>query len=189
MFELKTTPILSVRDIEEYIFCPRLFYYRVFLSRESFQKFWKEAGRKFEAEQILIIKNKFTDEFTFIEPQVYESRKYRIRGKPDFILKHKKFKYYVVGDVKNSNRVKNEFVTTLAVYALLLEDCGVTPVKRALLVLQRRIEWINITDSLREKAKYYIKAAHKVVKSGKIPKGNWKNCRLCDFREYCHEKS
>ncbi len=178
--------LLSVRDIEELIFCPKLFYYHVVLGIERFSGFWKEVGRSFEEQKKEEITNILSKEYIILEDKVYESKRLGLRGRPDIVLRHRKYNHYAIVEVKNSDKAKPEFLGTLFTYAILLEDCGLCPVKEAFLVLRNDIKRYEVSDAERERAYYFLRKAREIL-NGEVPKGNSKNCYLCDLRGVCDE--
>jgi CRISPR/Cas system-associated exonuclease Cas4 (RecB family) len=114
--------MLTVRDIEEFIFCPRLFYYHVVLGIEKKKGFWSETGKMFEEEIRDNVIQTISNEYEILESKIFENQEYQIRYKPDILARHKKTKFYVVGEIKNSKRVKPEFLGSLYVYAFCLSS-------------------------------------------------------------------
>ena len=172
--------IISVRELEEFFFCPRMFYLHVVKGIEVPKGFWCDIGR-LEQERV---REKIKSMFKNVEEEVYiESKELCLCGKIDLVVDE-----VVPLEVKFSRSVKPWWRYSLVAYSLLLEDTVGKPVKRALLLLTPRdkIVEIAIYEEDREVVLRAIKECIEILEKEKEVKGKEWNCRRCDFRRYCY---
>ena len=182
----RTSYILSARDIEEYFFCPMVFYISVVLKHGRIEGHWADLGKEIQKDVEPIISSKFK----ILEREFrVESERLGVRGKVDYVVEDGK--YIAPLEVKYSRSFKPWWKYTAVLYGILLEDFTACPVKRCYLFLteSKRLIKIDIGDADRSFVEHAIKRCYEIL-NGKIPKpSKSRSCRNCDFKHLCAEFS
>ncbi|NPA85914.1 MAG: CRISPR-associated protein Cas4 [bacterium] len=180
---------LRPTDVKNFIFCPYRFYYSYVNNIGYTKSNWDRLGKLAEHARREEILAKVEKEFenVFSSKQLLASEKYGLRGIPDMVLRHKKFSYYAVLEIKYSKRLRAEQVYSLASYALLLEDNGYYPVKELLLFLTRtnKLYRFHFSPELRKKTENILALMRKIIDGKLEPWPNSAHCHSCDFQNYC----
>ena len=174
---------LTVREVEEYFFCPMLFYYRNSLGMEAPKELWAELGREVQEELSSFVKSNFR----IVGREVgLKSERLRVIGKVDFVVEEGG--KIAPLEVKYSKRVKKWWRYSLVLYAMLLEDLVKKPVKRAfLLLLGPRLVGIEVRDSDRNFVLRAVEKCRRIIQ-GEVPRPMpSRSCENCDFRRMCFE--
>ncbi len=123
-----------------------------------------------------------------ISSKILKSEKYKLKGKPDYIVKHIIFNKYIPIELKSGNindkSFPNEYdLMQLVTYFLIIEDLYNYRPKKGLLVYNDYMFEIKNTRKLRKKALVTIRKMNKMMKNGrgKAEPSN-KKCRLCRYR-------
>ena len=175
---------LWVRDIEEYFFCPMVFYFSVALGMERAEGYWAELGKDIQRDVESIIAERFE---IFAREYEVESERLGVRGKIDYVIRDGN--YLVPLEVKYSHSLKSWWRYSAVLYGILLEDTIEKPVKRCYVFLteSNSIKTIDITDEDRIFVTKAVKDCYEIL-NGKIPKpSKSKSCKNCDFKHICAE--
>ena len=117
------------------------------------------------------------------------SKRYRIAGKPDYIVK--KNKYYIPIEVKSgsySNPQKNH-ILQLATYCQLLEDNYGNLVPYGIIIYKNSDFKIPFDPKLRFELESIIHKIRKSINKNVVLNHNDPNkCRICSMRMYCKER-
>ena len=180
--------MINVRDINDFVFCPLRFYYAYVLNLGVKKLYWDELGKRAEEHSKLVLTTrlgKYYEVTDIKEPLISEAL--QVKGIPDLVFKHKKYSYYMPCEIKNSKKLKREFLYSLAAYGLLLEDCEYFPVKELCIYLVKtdKVLKIEFTDYLRETTISIIRTMHDIVSGKTKPYPRLDRCSMCDFRDYC----
>lgn len=119
------------------------------------------------------------------------SRKYRIAGKPDYIIN--KNGCYIPVELKTGSKnypMKNH-IFQLASYCQLLEENYDTFIPYGILVYNNKESYkIRYDPSIRYELESTIKKMRYTIKTGKIKRNhsNTNRCKNCSMKKYCKEK-
>ncbi len=176
----ETRYYLTVRDLEEYFFCPRMFYLHVVRGIEIPKGFWCEIGKEYEKIAKTFVEKTFKEVIKGFE---LESKNLKLKGRPDFIVEGMK-----PLEIKCSSSLKPWWKYTLIAYALLIEDAFNRPVKQGFLLLlpEYKVIEVNIFDEDRKFVINSIKKCFEILGREIFPKGNKLNCNSCDFKTLCY---
>lgn len=178
--------LFNVRMLEEYVFCPMMFYYKYVLGIRNPPNLWSVVGNKVQEE----LSHYVEENYEVIAKQAYlESRRYGLTGIVDYIVKYQDTPTPL--EIKYSKRMKPWWKYTLVAYALLIEENYDKPVKTAILVIPGpRTIIINITDSDRKHILKTLENMKKTIEGTKQPKPTpSKTCTNCDYRNICPYKN
>ena len=121
------------------------------------------------------------------------SNRYRIIGKPDYIIKKNNF--YVPVEVKTGfhNKPRKNHVFQLAAYCLILEDNYGKFVPYGILVYNNTSQQYNIPfdPKTRFELDSIIKKMRKELRTGeiKVDHKDPRRCKSCSMRDYCDKKN
>jgi len=169
---------LSVRQVEEYIFCPMVFYFKEVLGIEAPVGLWSAVGRQVQEELAAAVEERFK----VIGRQVYiESSRLPLCGTVDYVVEGP-----APLEIKYTKRLKPWWKYTLVLYALLVEEAYGRPVKAAYLATPGpSFLRLLISDHDRQFALHALNSALKVL-HGETPRPHEsKSCRNCDYRWLC----
>ena len=119
------------------------------------------------------------------------SKKYRISGKPDYIVK--KDKRYLPVELKTGSydRPQKNHIFQLAAYCQLIEDNYGKFVPHGVLVYSEGLQFnIPFDPKLRFELQNTVNEMRRIIKTGKVTidhKDTFK-CRNCSLKEYCNYK-
>jgi CRISPR-associated exonuclease Cas4 len=176
---------LSVRDVEEYFFCPRMFYYKHVLGDIRESGLWSSIGSTVQSELSDFVRKNFE----VVEEEAYlEDEMLGVRGRVDYIVKDN----YLLAplEIKYSRRLKPWWKYTITLYGILLENKYGVPVKRGYMVIPG--PKIIVFDIMDHDRRYVLESINKCrdILSGKyVPKPYFSHsCINCDYRNRCFSK-
>lgn len=172
----------TVRMVEEYIFCPLVFYYKYVLGIKKPPSLWSNLGRQVEEELSRYVE----EHYNVIGKQVFlESKKYSLAGIVDYIVKYRGT--YTPLEIKYSRKLKPWWKYTLTTYALLVEETYYKPVKNAILIMPGpKTTIINITSNDRNYIIKTLENMKKTLEEQTTPKPTpSKSCINCDYKNIC----
>jgi len=175
---------LWVRDVEEYFFCPMVFYFSVALGYERAKGYWADLGKEIQQDVESIVAQKFD---VFAKEFEVKSEKLSVKGKVDFVIRDGK--NLAPLEVKYSHSLKPWWKYSAVLYGILLEDTIGKPVKRCYIFLTEsdNVVKIDITDERRMFVEKAVRNCHEILR-GKEPKPvKSKSCKNCDFNYLCGE--
>jgi len=123
--------------------------------------------------------------------KVFFSKRFRIAGKPDYIIK--KNKHYIPVEFKTSKsyQPQNSHIFQLAGYCHLLEENFGGFVPYGILVYNDIYEYeVPFDPKLRYEFEYTLKNMRNAIKTGKISRNHsdFNRCKSCSMRTYCQAK-
>jgi len=121
----------------------------------------------------------------------YFSKRYRITGKPDYIIK--KNKHFIPIEMKTSmyDKPQKNHIFQLAGYCHLLEENYGGFVPYGILVYENRYQYkISFDPKIRFDLESTINKMRQVIKSGKITRNHsdYYRCKRCSMNTYCDFK-
>ncbi len=130
------------------------------------------------------------DDENIISAKILKSDKYKLKGKPDYILKHKKLNKYIPielksGMIKDKMYPRENDLMQLVAYFLIIEDLFDNKPKYGYLVYKDYMFIVKNTKKLRQQLLQIIKDMkfmETTGKSKKISEVNFPKCRLCKYR-------
>lgn len=173
-------PLLPVRRLHNYVYCPRLFYLQwvedIFVPNEDTVEGDAVHSRVDDPTRLKIAA--LASAGGTLRSVALSSEKYRITGVVDLLEKDSEGSIRLV-DYKKGNPAmddsgewcaKENDAIQLAAYALLLEEVGVSVASASVYyaAIKRHVE-VELTEALREKCKAYIAEAMEVAKCGACP--------------------
>lgn len=172
--------LFNVRMLEEYIFCPLIFYYKYVLGITNIPSLWSTIGLDIQEELTSYVE----ENYKILEKQAFlKSEKYCLTGVVDFIIEYMNNPAPL--EIKYSKKIKPWWKYTLTAYALLIEEKYLKPVKTAVLILPGpKTIIINITDNERRYVEKTIQNMKKIFEETKQPKPT-RNCTNCDYKNIC----
>ena len=177
--------LLSAREIEEYFFCPLLFYYKNYLGIEVQKGFWADLGKKAQEEA----ENEIGKRFEILGREVeLRSERLNVIGKVDFVVR--RGNEIMPLEVKYSGRLRPWWRHSISLYAVLLEDHIGRPVKHGLVLVTRGMKFIEVRvdDAERRFVESSVDKCRRIMR-GEVPRAyRSRSCENCDFRDKCFEK-
>lgn len=182
---------ISVLQIRDYAYCPRVVYFRNVLHIEERLTEAMLYGREKHEEFSLAPLIPKLKPVKIIENVELISHRLRIKGKVDIII-ITRYNEYIPVEIKWSELEKGmarrQHKAQIIAYALLIEDNFNTTVKRGLIYYSRSKKFSNIiiTESDKRLIKNYIVKIYEIYKE-RIPKDsqNSTQCKDCGYNRYC----
>ena len=173
---------ISVTDIKQYIYCPRIVYFdRVLHAKQIFGSQQSDSKQLHEEYVTKELKRKdaiyYSPEFVGAEKYMYitlNSNKHRLQGNIDCIIKTTRGEYIPV-DYKNMHsdkgRICMQHKYQLVGYALLIEDNFNTIVKQAIVnyIPENLIIPFEITPTMKTFVKRAIGHIKHIIKNEELP--------------------
>jgi CRISPR-associated exonuclease Cas4 len=118
------------------------------------------------------------------------SKRFRISGKPDYVVK--KNNYYIPIELKSGsyNQPPKNHLLQLAAYCQILEDTSAAFVPYGIIVYYNSEYKIPFDPRIRFELESVIKKIRGSLKSGKaeLNHNDPRKCRGCSMRSYCKDK-
>ena len=190
-----THPLLEVTDVKQYVYCPRIPFYRYCLPAIRPVTYGMEAGiRGHTVEQAREERRSLRVYGLSSGERMFEvtlrSERQGLVGKLDMAVRQE-HEAAVVDYKLSPGRAGTHFKMQLAAYALLLEEAWGLPVNRAFLyhIPDRKAEEVAITPTLRRRVERTVEAIHAMVEQERIPPPptNRSRCVSCEFRRFCND--
>jgi len=155
-----------------------------------FSKKIKKNVRNIKAKNI-IQEGKITYSDLSIPANPFFSKKYKITGKPDYIVKQNK--YFIPVELKtgNHNEPQKNHIFQIAAYCHLLEENYGRFVPYGILVYNNTVQYkIPFNPSIRFELESTIKKMRYSMKTGKVimNHSDFRRCKACSMRDYCNNK-
>ncbi len=121
--------------------------------------------------------------------KLLKSEKYRVKGKPDYIIKNVFLNRYIPieiksGEIKNKLKPKEKDLMQIGVYFLLIEDNFGSRPKKGLLVYKDYMFVVKNKRRIRKKVLNTIKSMDKMLVTGKgVADASYKKCEFCICRK------
>lgn len=191
--------MITVSDVKQYLYCPKIIYFDHVLHAPKPPDQKLDAGR--EAHESIISKEKRRKGAVFYDPELdvadklfrveLVSQTLGLRGVLDYLVKTERELIpvdYKFGYSNNGAAYLNHKYQ-LAAYALLVEDCFNTTVRRGFIHYSReRLNVrIDITDELRGRTMRMIEGIRSIIENETEPASarNPARCTDCEYRRYC----
>ena len=190
-----TATLLEVTDVKQYVYCPRIPFYRYCLPRIRPVTYGMGAGiRSHRQEQAREERRGLRAYGLSSGERIFEtllrSERLGLVGKLDMAVRLER--EVVVVDYKLSPGAAGmHFKTQLAAYALLVEEAWGLPVQRAFLyhLPDRKAEEVMVTPMLRRRVGQAVEAIRAMVAAERMPPPptNRARCLSCEFRRFCND--
>lgn len=189
---------LTVTDIKQYVYCPRIIYYTYVLPVNKKPTFKMEHGKDWHLEIDRLEKRRKLVSYGFEEGErifhlpVYSER-LGLSGLIDMVIEFKKgnLKEYYPVEFKNTvHQIQQNHKYQLVAYAMLLEEHYNKPVRRGFIytIPNKDIQVVTITDSMRIYVKKVISAIYNMIKREKFPEArSVRRCWDCEYKNYCKD--
>ncbi|MDK2879232.1 MAG: CRISPR-associated exonuclease Cas4 [Thermoanaerobacteraceae bacterium] len=189
---------LTVTDIKQYVYCPRIIYYTYVLPVNKKPTFKMEHGKDRHLEIDRLEKRRKLVSYGFEEGErifhlpVYSER-LGLSGLIDMVIEFKKGKlreYYPVEFKNTVHQIQQNHKYQLVAYAMLLEEHYNKPVRRGFIytIPNKDIQVVTITDSMRIYVKKVISAIYNMIKREKFPEArSVRRCWDCEYKNYCKD--
>ncbi|MDN5301217.1 MAG: CRISPR-associated exonuclease Cas4 [Thermoanaerobacteraceae bacterium] len=189
---------LTVTDIKQYVYCPRIIYYTYVLPVNKKLTFKMEHGKDWHLEIDRLEKRRKLVSYGFEEGErifhlpVYSER-LGLSGLIDMVIEFKKgnLKEYYPVEFKNTvHQIQQNHKYQLVAYAMLLEEHYNKPVRRGFIytIPNKDIQVVTITDSMRIYVKKVISAIYNMIKREKFPEArSVRRCWDCEYKNYCKD--
>jgi CRISPR-associated exonuclease Cas4 len=183
-----------VTDLKQWVYCPRILYYRLCLPdvRPTTYKMQigAEEGKAEETREARRSLKIYGVEDGHREFDVtLSSERYGLRGKVDLVIW--RTMEVIPVDYKFSNVAGQHFQMQLMAYGLLLEEnSGLTAQHGFLYMLPNRsVIEVKFVTRLRQKLLVTLEMMHRMLYSELIPlpTQNQHKCLACEFRRFCND--
>lgn len=195
--------LLEVTDLKQYVYCPRIPFYRYCLPAIRPVTYGMRAGIESHREEQLREERRSLRAYGLARGERvfdlrFRSEQLGLVGRLDMAIRLAAAEgdtaapEAIVVDYKlTDGKAGPHFQLQLAAYALLLEEAWALPVRRAFLysIPLRRAEEIPITPALRRKVPHAVQAVRAMVFEERLPAppSNRARCVTCEFRRFCND--
>ncbi len=191
--------MLEVTDLKQWIYCPRVVFYRYCLPHIRPVTYSMEAGRRAHEEIASREERRSLHAYGVSNGErffdvVLRSERLQLSGRIDLVIRVQTAQGLegIVVDYKLSEREAGaHFKLQLAAYGLMLEETWGIPVRRAFLyhIQQRKAEAISLTPALRRQAEAAVVAIQRAIASEVMPSppATLVRCVACEFRRFCND--
>jgi CRISPR-associated exonuclease Cas4 len=195
------TWLLEVTDLKQYIYCPRIVFYRYCLPRVRPVTALMEEGIRCHLEEEDREERRSLRAYGLVDGQRFfhlalQSSQLGLVGKVDLAIaipsREAANAEAVVVEYKHSEyKAGPHFALQLAAYALLVEEAWKVPVKQGFVysIPLKRAEPIPITPHLRKKVQQTVEQIKRIVESENMPSPptSLRRCITCEFRRFCND--
>jgi CRISPR-associated exonuclease Cas4 len=193
--------LLEVTDLKQYLYCPRIVYYRYCLPQIRPTTFLMEEGirrhqEEDEREERRSLRTYGLTEGERIPHLALRSTMYGLSGRLDLAIavpsRHTSNAHGIVVEYKyTEHKTGPHFKLQLAAYALLLEEAWDMPVSQGYLysIPLKKAESIPITPHLRKKVVQTTQAIRNAIDGERMPPppSSHYQCITCEFRRFCND--
>jgi CRISPR-associated exonuclease Cas4 len=197
---LDDTYELTITDLKQYAYCPRIFFYHACLPDIRPTTYKMTAGIVAGEEEKTRAKRRSLYAYD-LPPDIEGIRRFdcpaksnelNLTGIVDEVIDVEvPYPQLIPVDYKLSRRVGQHFKLQLAAYAELLEATYLLPVERGYLYLipARKFEVVKITDNLRSTLRRLLDEMRKIQATEHMPPPAKyvRQCVNCEFRRYCND--
>jgi CRISPR-associated exonuclease Cas4 len=192
--------LLEVTDLKQYVYCPRIPFYRYCLPRIRPLTYSMREGIRSHGEEEAREERRSLRPYGLASGErvfdvALRSDQFGLVGRLDLAIRIPSAtdpQEAIVVDYKlTRDPVRDHYRLQLAAYALLLEEAWRLPVRRAFVyhIPLRRAEEVLITSSLRRRVAQASAAIRTMAQSERIPAppSNRSRCLACEFRRFCND--
>lgn len=187
--------VLTVTDLKQWIYCPRVVYYQRCLPNVRPTTFRMEAAHDAHADEEDRERRRSLRTYGLVDGErafglEIISRLLPLRGKIDLVVR--RADEVIPVDYKDSEgRVGRQMVLQLAAYGLLLEEATGLPARRGFLyfIPMRRSREVRLGDELKDEVRATVGAVQAMI-AGEVmpPPTPWRQrCVHCEFRRFCND--
>lgn len=187
---------LTVTDLKQYSYCPRIIFYERCLPHVRPRTYKMDAGRDaHEDEQKRAVRRTLSKyEVDGKGERLFDVRlvstSLQLVGLVDEVVSTETGEIFPV-DYKLAKKVSPNHRLQLTAYSLLLEEAFGISVARGFiyLILSRNTVEINITDQQREQVKTLLREMQNMIEAEQMPPPTTKisRCANCEFRRFCND--
>lgn len=192
---------LEVTDLKQYLYCPRIVFYRYCLPQVRPVTFLMEEGirrhqEEDEKEERRSLRHYGLDAGERVPHLALRSSQLGLSGRLDLAIatpsRNAPGASGIVVEYKYSeHKAGPHFVLQLTAYALLLEEAWNIPVTRGYLysIPLKRAEPIEITALRRKKVQQTIQHIRQIIEDESMPPAPTSRyrCVTCEFRRFCND--
>ena len=153
-------------------------------------KFTKRRNKKLK-EKHNIPNGKITYQDLSKPAKSFFSKRYRITGKPDYIIKNKNFYIPIELKTGNSKEPQKNHILQLAAYCQLLEENYGRFCPYGVIVYSDKLKFkIPFDPKIRFELESNVKNMRQILKTGKIHRNHndLSRCKNCSVKQYCDFK-
>ena len=192
----KVPLVLQVTDIKQWLYCPRIVYFRFNWPMVRPGTYNLEEGRRAHGEFEAALRRRrrrlrgLPDGEWLFNVSHYSPR-IGLSGRVDLVIRRED--EIIPVDFKDSTNVKaRHFRIQVAAYALLLEDAFGEEVQRGFIysLPRRRAEEVRMTHRVRNEVKRLVQEIGETVYGERMPDGpkSVAPCVGCEFRRFCNDR-
>ncbi len=135
---------------------------------------------------VIFYQDSKSDDDSIIQSRLLESKKYNLKGKPDFILKHKSKEQYIPVELK-SGKIRDglvphegDFLQLITYFLLIEEEFGTSP-KYGKIVYSDYMFIVKNTNKNKKKLLNVVNEMRTMLVTGKCRKvtASFNKCRYC----------
>lgn len=191
--EQALTPVLSVNDLKQFLYCPRIVYYHWIMPVHPPTTFLMQRGHRQEERFERLEPRRVLSRYGFDEANRHfgleiTAESLGLIGKVDLILEGPE-RVAVVEFKATASRLAENWKLQLCAYALLAEKWFHRPCQAGFVVLNDREECVELelNDVLREQTLSVLKQARALVMRQEFPDPTpvRARCVQCEYRNFC----
>lgn len=193
--------LLEVTDLKQYLYCPRIVYYRYCLPQIRPVTYLMEEGTRHHEEEEKREERRNLHHYSLTEGErithlALRSSTLCLSGRLDLAIatpsrSDPDAKAIVVEYKYSEHKAGAHWILQLAAYALLLEEAWHIPVIRAYLYALplKQAEAVAITAHQRKKVLQVVQQIQHMIngESMPAPPHSQARCITCEFRRFCHD--
>lgn len=186
-------PLLTVSDIKQYVYCPRIVFYRYVMPVPAVKTYAMHAGDEAHTRITALERRRTARKYDLAQGkktamQYFSSERLSLSGVLDLLIESGRELYPVeykhsVGTPSLHHRYQ------ITAYAMLVEDAYRRTVRQGYVYMLRPDEVfpIEITEAKKLKVKNIVKNIVRVIRSQAMPDPtpHRERCHGCEFRLYC----
>ena len=187
--------VLTVTDLKQWLYCPRVAYYQRCLPNVRPTTFRMAYGRgahedEADRERRRSLRTYGLDSGERSFDVAVASSSLGLRGKVDLVVRRSD--EVIPIEYKDSDgHVGRHFVLQLAAYGLLLEEATGLAARRGFLYFlpTRRTRQVELTDELKQTVRESIRAIREMIAHETMPEPTPRRerCVNCEFRRFCND--
>ncbi len=190
-----TTDLLTVTDLKQWLYCPRIAYYQRCLPGVRPTTYRMEAAREAHADEADRERRRSLRTYGLAAGErqfdlLVASETLGLRGKIDLVVRRED--EVIPIEYKDADgRAGRHLLVQLAAYGLLLEEASGLVARRGFLyfIPRRRAASVRLTADLKEAARQAVRAIQAMVAREALPEPTpvRHRCVACEFRRFCND--
>jgi CRISPR-associated exonuclease Cas4 len=188
---------LTIVQLRQYFFCPRINWYQVNSYNLPKENIWMTQGNEYHAHRETLLKKKLLKRFKNINIKldyrvpVY-SAKYMIHGIVDAVIQNEKEVYPIEFKLNPASKSKGILFQMLG-YAVCLEEKHNTKIEKGFLVSGKNAKLIEVRFSDRDKIELAdtIKRIKEIRENDFLPESSAspEKCYQCEYLNFCNDRN